>query len=57
MIQAARGRWQEAETQIHLVLVLWWLNRRLDLITWRLRLNALWGTSWQRQPNRKRGCV
>ena len=57
MIQAARGRWQEAGTQIYLVLVLWWLNRQLDLIMWRLRLNALWETCWQRQPNRKRGCA
>jgi hypothetical protein len=57
MIQAARERWQEAGTQIYLVMVLWWLNFQLDLIMWRLRLNAMWWAYWQRQPNRKRECV
>lgn len=42
MMQAALERWQGAGAQVHLVMALWWLNRQLDLITWRLRLNALW---------------
>ena len=57
MMQVALERWQVVGTQVHLVMVLWWLNRRLDLITWRLRLNALWWDGWQRQSNRKRGCA
>jgi hypothetical protein len=42
MMQAALGRWQGARTRVHLVMVLWWLNRQVDLITWRRRLHALW---------------
>jgi hypothetical protein len=49
MMQAALGRWQVAGTHAHQVMVRWWLNRRLDLITWRRRLNALWWVCWQRQ--------
>ena len=49
MMQAALGRCQVAGTQVHLVMVRWWLNRQLDLIKWRLRLNALWWVCRQRQ--------
>lgn len=56
MIQAALGRWQVAGTRVHLVMALWWLNRQLDPITWRLRLNALWRACWQQEFNCKRRC-
>lgn len=54
MMQVALERWQVVGAQVHLMMVLWWLNRRLDLITWRLRLNAMQWDGWQRQSNRKR---
>lgn len=57
MMQVALERWHVVGAQVHLMMVLWWLNRRLDLITWRLRLSTLWWDCWQRQPNRKRRCV
>jgi hypothetical protein len=57
MMQAALRRWQVAGTHVHLVMVLWWLNRQLDLITWRLRLTALWSAFWPLRSNRKRKCV
>ena len=57
MMQPVLGRWQVAGTQVHPVMVRWWLNRHLDLITRRLRLNDLWCACWQRQSNRKRRCV
>jgi hypothetical protein len=31
MMHAALGRWEVARTRIHLVRVLWWLNRQVDL--------------------------
>jgi hypothetical protein len=47
-MQAVLKRWQIAGSRLHLVMMLWWLNRQVDLITWRLRLSALW-VCWQRQ--------
>jgi hypothetical protein len=57
MMQVALERWQVVGARVHLMMAVWWLNRQLDLITWRLRLNALWWDGWQRQSNRKRGCA
>ena len=54
MMQAALVRWQNAGTQVHLVMALWWFNRQLDLITWRLRLNALWWGSGRSSRTRRR---
>jgi hypothetical protein len=42
------GRWQVVGTKIPLVMELWWLNRQLDVIAWRLRLNTLWWAYRQR---------
>jgi hypothetical protein len=61
MMQAALGRWQVSGTHVHLVMVLWWLNRQLDLITWRLRLTGimvgLLAAAGSIASERKRKCV
>lgn len=41
MMKAVRTWWRVNGPRVHVAMGLWVLNRRLDLIEWRFRLEAL----------------
>lgn len=41
MWKSLRGKWLASQARMHVLVGLWLLNRRLDLIEWRFRFQAL----------------
>jgi len=41
MMKTVRAWWRVSQPRVHVAMGLWVLNRRLDLIEWRFRLEAL----------------